>query len=81
MNVTHRIRKDRKSNHGGLLRHDLLFVPQYWIILSKIVKGFLNEVRDDTTNTLPPFLYIIISPDYLHPSRLQERLIQSKLFW
>ena len=78
-NNAHRIRKARKSNHSRLLRHDLLFVPQSRIILSRIIEGFLNNVRSEITKTLPQFLYHLISPEYLHPDCFQIRLTQFKL--
>ena len=78
-NSVHRIRKARKYNHGLLLRHDLPFVPHSRIILGRIIYFFLNEVRADVTKALPPFLYLLIGPDYIHPSRYGARLIQFKL--
>ena len=79
VNAAHRIRKARKSNRGQLLRHELLFVPHSNIFLGIILKSFLNEARADVPKALPPFLYLLIIPDYLHPDRCGTRVVQFKL--
>ena len=78
-NVAHRIIKARKSNHILLLRHDLPFAPHSRIILGRVLKKFPNDMRDDIPKALPPFLYLLISTNYLHPDRCGEILIQFKI--
>ena len=74
-NTAHIIIKARKYNHGQLLRHDPPFVPHSRIISSRIIEGLLNKVGDDIPKTLPPFLYLLISPNYPHLDHLQENII------
>ena len=78
-NAGHGIRKARTSNHGQILRYEFLFVPHSRIILGRVIKSVLHEVGTDILKTLPPFLYLLISPKYLHPARRVARLIQFKL--
>ena len=73
-NYAHRIRKASKSNYGQLLRPDLLFVPPSRIILGRFLEVLLHEVGTDISNILPLFLYLLISPSYLHPARRGARL-------
>ena len=78
-NATHRIRKARKFSHGGLLGHHFLLVPHARIILGRLVKGLLHEVGTDISQTLPPFLYFLISPKTIYPFPYRTRIIQFKL--
>ena len=79
MNAAHRLRKASKYNHGRLLGHNLLIVRHSRIILGRILESFLNELMADVPKALPPFLYLLVSLDYLHPARCGSRLVQFKL--
>ena len=79
VNSVHRIRKAWKYNHCRLLRHDLLFVPHSGIVMGRIIEGILDEVRSDISKTMPLFLVLLVSSNYLNFTFIQARIDRFKL--